>query len=69
MREKRPLVLKRDRRLYFDFEGFTEAETVKYRDSTVAHKRGDVETVVRTTEITSYTNVNLQGKSPAESRQ
>ena len=40
------------------------------RDSTVHHqKRGDVESVVRTTEITSYSKVNLQSKTPAESRQ
>ena len=52
-----------------DFEGFTEAETIKYRDSTVAHRGRMVETVVHTTEFTTYSNVNLQGDPPAESRQ
>ena len=52
-----------------DFEGFTEAETVKYRDSTVFHRGKMLETVVHTTEFTTYSNVNLQGDPPADSGQ
>ena len=52
-----------------DFEGFTEAETIKYRDSTVAHGGKMFKKVVHTTKFTAYSNINLRGDPTADSGQ
>ena len=53
----------------FDFEGFTETEAVKYKDSTVSHNGRAVSKVVQTTKVTAYSNINLRGKPTAGSSQ
>ena len=51
----------------FDFEGFTETETVQYKDSTVSHNGKPGSSLVKTTKITAFTCINLRGETTADS--
>ena len=51
----------------FDFEGFTETEAVKYKDSSISHNGRSLSKMVQTTKITAYTNLNIQSKTTASS--
>ena len=52
-----------------DFEGFTEAEAVKYRDNTISHNGQMFSKVVHTTKYTAYSNINLRSNPTADSGQ
>ena len=50
------------------FEGFTQADTIKYQNRHIRHERGANKTLVCTTEVTSYSVTNNQHQTPTTSR-
>ena len=53
----------------YDFEGFTEAETVKHRKCTVFNSSRARTSVLETTEISAFTCINIQSETTASSSQ
>ena len=51
----------------FDFEGFTEAETVQYRNSIISNSGKSTSSLFETTKITTLSSINIQSESTADS--
>ena len=53
----------------FDFEGFTEAETVQYKNCIISNPGKSTSSLLETTEITTLSSINIQSETTADSSQ
>ena len=53
----------------YDFEGFTEDEAVKYKNSSLSDNRNPGTSIHKTTEITAITRVNIQSEATTSGSQ